>query len=54
MKIVFFFTFLIDKTGFPIFPPSLTSNLCFNKISYKSWQVVDLPFVPVIVIQSFL
>ena len=38
----------------PWYTTNLTSSFLFDKTSYKSWHVVDLPFVPVIVIQSFL
>ena len=34
MNNVFFLTFLIDKIGIPMFPASLTSNFCFDKILY--------------------
>ena len=37
-----------------MFPANLTSYFCFFNISYKSLQVVDFPFVPVIAIESFL
>ena len=46
--------FLSNKIGFPMFPTNLTSVFCALNISYKIWAVVDLPFVPVIVIFLFL
>ena len=42
--------FFSDKIGFPILPRSLTSFLCFLRISNNNFAVVDLPLVPVIVI----
>ena len=36
-----------SKTGFPIFPPTLTLILFFLNTCSRILQVVDFPFVPV-------
>ncbi len=53
-KIVFFVIFFSIKIGLPIFPVSLTSFFWSKRTSCKIFAVVDFPFVPVIVILSFL
>ena len=40
--------------GLPILPTNLTSFPCFLKTSYNSFDVVDFPLVPVMVIFLYL
>ena len=47
------FILILDRTGIPIFPISLTSLFWSFKILNNKFAVVDFPFVPVIVIFKF-